>query len=285
MPDLDQWKISVFVIATISLGLPIHKDMFGDKPCTAFLPTEGSWACTHVPQHPVYFLATKTKTPYMSGRGDKAAGTVEKNYTVHLECDTPGSQIFYTLDGSSPDVSRIVPKVSTHWSLCQDPCCVCWVWCMLSMVYVEYEKCYTWRVPCTCKGLFDVKKLCTYVYILSDCDTFFQLYKPDKGVCLRQSGLCVLRAMATSNDALNSDVMTSKRFWVLQGDEDNMSTSSGEPEQVAPSNNVSDSRITWSLFSHQISRSIKLRCIPIRNRGPALTICCFSSLIWDTWQF
>ena len=38
---------------------------------------------------------------------------MEKNHTIKLDCDTPGSTMFYTLDGSAPELHRMVaPKVS-----------------------------------------------------------------------------------------------------------------------------------------------------------------------------
>ncbi|XP_077978814.1 uncharacterized protein LOC144434231 [Glandiceps talaboti] len=45
-----------------------------------------------------------------------------------------------------------------------------------------------------------------------------KIYKP-KGIVLRDSGLQVIRAMATSEEALNSKIFTSKRFWVLEGED------------------------------------------------------------------
>lgn len=37
-----------------------------------------------------------------------------------------------------------------------------------------------------------------------------QMYKPDKGVTLRESGLCFIRAMAVKEGFINSDIFTSR---------------------------------------------------------------------------
>ena len=38
---------------------------------------------------------------------------MEKNHVIKLDCDTAGSTMYYTLDGSAPELHRMVaPKVS-----------------------------------------------------------------------------------------------------------------------------------------------------------------------------
>ncbi|CAH1782616.1 unnamed protein product [Owenia fusiformis] len=111
----------------------------------------------------------RTDVPYIES--DQNGGTVEKNTVVYLACDTAQSSIYYTLDGSTPEVHRKSSK----------------------------------------------------------------LYKPDKGVVLKESGLCFLRALATSPTQLISDVYTSKRFWVLRGPVEETPPSSPEPVDDGPS--------------------------------------------------
>ena len=42
-------------------------------------------------------------------------------------------------------------------------------------------------------------------------------YHPEQGVVLKAPGLCFIRAIATSHQAVSSDIFTSRRFWVLRG--------------------------------------------------------------------
>ena len=59
----------------------------------------------------------------------------------------------------------------------------------------------------------------------------FQQYNPEKGIRLKHSGLTFVRAVAVSRGRLDSNVMTSRRFWVLTATEE-VDSSEAEEEQV-----------------------------------------------------
>ncbi|XP_076447663.1 uncharacterized protein LOC143284653 isoform X3 [Babylonia areolata] len=63
-----------------------------------------------------------------------------------------------------------------------------------------------------------------------------KLYRPDRGVTLRASGLNFVRAVAAADQHLQSHIFTSKRFWVLsKGDDDHKSdTSVSDHEMTVP---------------------------------------------------
>ena len=58
-----------------------------------------------------------------------------------------------------------------------------------------------------------------------------QLYDPQKGVMLRHSGLSFVRAIAVAPGTLNSQVMTSRRYWVLTGEGEDESSAHEEVEE------------------------------------------------------
>ena len=55
------------------------------------------------------FAATQTQTPFISS--DRTGGTVDKNHVVFLKCDTKNAQLFYTIDGSAPELHKLNTKV------------------------------------------------------------------------------------------------------------------------------------------------------------------------------
>ena len=42
---------------------------------------------------------------------DRIGGTVEKHHVVKLEVTNPDAAIFYTLDGTAPELYKMAPKV------------------------------------------------------------------------------------------------------------------------------------------------------------------------------
>ncbi|XP_070557721.1 uncharacterized protein [Ptychodera flava] len=75
-----------------------------------------------------------------------------------------------------------------------------------------------------------------------------KIYKANKGIILRNSGLLVIRAMATSDDALISNILTTRRYWVLEGenksDEEEVAISSTSDEEQSTDEDDEDTRTT-----------------------------------------
>ncbi len=52
-------------------------------------------------------------TPHISSSA--IGGAVEQLHVIKVDCDTPGATLYYTLDGSAPELHRLVPpKVRAH---------------------------------------------------------------------------------------------------------------------------------------------------------------------------
>lgn len=51
----------------------------------------------------------QTATPEIVSEQD--GGTVDKLCTVKLDCDTENCKIYYTLDGTAPELHRLQPRV------------------------------------------------------------------------------------------------------------------------------------------------------------------------------
>ncbi|CAD5112727.1 DgyrCDS1945 [Dimorphilus gyrociliatus] len=111
--------------------------------------------------------ASKTSKPYIQG-GEMNGGTVEKNHVVWLKCDTAGAKIYYTVDGTAPELHKL-----------------------------------------------NVKK-----------------YDAKKGITLKNSGLHYIRALAVSDNRINSTILTSKRFWVTSDGEDRSESNSEVEEDM-----------------------------------------------------
>jgi len=51
---------------------------------------------------------------------NKDGGEVEKNHKVHLTCDDPTAAIYYTTDGSDPDLHQ--PKTKVRMAILSKTC-------------------------------------------------------------------------------------------------------------------------------------------------------------------
>lgn len=58
--------------------------------------------------------AAKTSTPYVQA-GEMNGGAVEKNHVVWLKCDTVGAEIYYTIDGTAPELHKMNVKVFNQY--------------------------------------------------------------------------------------------------------------------------------------------------------------------------
>ncbi|XP_064633270.1 uncharacterized protein LOC135491376 [Lineus longissimus] len=71
-------------------------------------------------------------------------------------------------------------------------------------------------------------------------------YHPERGICLRQPGLCIIRSIAVSDSLLPSHIMASKRFWVLEtGVEDQVESSASEAEDEGVKKEALTTTPTW----------------------------------------
>ena len=65
------------------------------------------------------FPATRTADPEFVS--DKLGGIVESGHLVTIKCKTPNSKIYYTVDGTSPELHCQGSRVSGDFSLLSDP--------------------------------------------------------------------------------------------------------------------------------------------------------------------
>ena len=61
----------------------------------------------------VKILGDQTATPEITS--DHEGGMVDKLHTVRLECETANAKIYYTLDGTAPELHKLHPKVCTDY--------------------------------------------------------------------------------------------------------------------------------------------------------------------------
>jgi len=63
----------------------------------------------------VLVLGRKTGSPYIVSDAD--GGQVDKLHVVYLKCDTPDAVVYYTTDGSMPEVYKLSNKVRLSFIL------------------------------------------------------------------------------------------------------------------------------------------------------------------------